>query len=165
MALLEGLKIYYVTQEDVEKQKKVQKDIYLSQENAFIKYITQIDQIPEIVPTSFLKKYARRVLFSGKIKGLSFIQNPKTINLNSCMRNNISLCEDAGLDELADETVFDNIDICQITRGTKGNLQNALITQRKEFKDTSERNEKGFLSNVLHRKKKEDQGPQIQEAY
>jgi len=138
--------------------------MYLSQENAFIKYITQVDQIPDIVPTSFLQKYGRRVLFSGKIKGLSFIKNPKTIQLNSCMRNNIGLCEDAGLFDLADETVFDNIDICQVTRGSFGNLQNALITQRKEFKDTSEQAKKGFLGNVLHRKKPEDE-PQMEGSY
>ena len=131
------------------------RDGYTSQENAFIKYITQLDAIPHIIDTEFLHKYRRRVLFSGKIKGLSFIRNPKTIKLFSCQRNNLGLEEDAGLDELADETVFDNIDICQITRGTNGNLQNALITQKREFKDSSEQKKKGFLSNLIKKKEQE----------
>jgi len=96
------------------------------------------------------------VLFSGKIKGLSFINNPKTVQLNSCMRNNIALCEGAGLDDLADETVFDNIDICQVTRGTKGNLQLALITQRREFRDTSDRDKKSFWSKLVRNKNQEE---------
>jgi len=129
---------------------------YTSQENAFIKYITQLDAIPHIIDTDFLKKYRRRVLFSGKIKGLSFIKNPMTVQLNSCMRNNIALCEGAGLDDLADETVFDNIDVCQVTRGSNGNLQNALITQRKEFKDTSDMEKKGFWSGFMRKKQKEE---------
>ena len=101
-------------------------------------------------------------MFSGKIKGLSFITNPKTVQLNSCMRNNIALCEGAGLDDLADETVFDNIDICQVTRGTKGNLQLALITQRKEFRDTSEGEKRGLLSKFMRNKNKEEN---IDEGY
>jgi len=135
---------------------------YTSQENAFIKYITQLDAIPNIIDNEFLKKYRRHVLFSGKIKGLSFINNPKTVQLNSCMRNNIALCEGAGLDELADKTVFDNIDICQVTRGTKGNLQLALITQRREFRDTSEQNKKSFWSRFM-RNKQDDET--LQESY
>jgi len=72
------------------------------------------------------------------------------------MRNNIALCEGAGLDDLADETVFDNIDICQTTRGTRGNLQNALITQRKEFRDTSEKEKRGFWGKVVRNKNQEE---------
>lgn len=153
--------MYYNSKE----KKKAEPEPYSSQENAFIKYITQLDAIPNIVDTDFLRKYRRRVLFSGKIKGLSFITNPKTISLNSCMRNNIGLCEDAGLDDLADETVFDNIDICQVTRGTRGNLQYSLITQRKEFKlkDTSEIPKKGVLNRFI--KPKEENPEQIQEGY
>ena len=78
------------------------------------------------------------------------------------MRNNIALCEGAGLDDLADETVFDNIDICQVTRGTKGNLQIALITQKKEFRDTSEKERKGFFSKFMRNKNQEES---LEEGY
>ena len=137
------------------EKKKI--EVYTSQENAFIRFITQIDPIENIVETDFLKKWRRRVLFSGKIKGLSFINNPNTIRLNSCQRNNISLCEEADLDDLADETVFDNIDTCQITRGTRGNLQNALITQRREFKETGEKAKKSIWSRIVKGKEAEQE--------
>lgn len=145
---------YEQKNKDEKKVTQDQETHYTSQENAFIKYITQLDAIPHIIDTDFLKKYRRRVLFSGKIKGLSFINNPKTIQLNSCMRNNIALCEGAGLNDLADETTFDNIDICQVTRGSKGNLQLALITQRKEFRDTTEMEKKGFWGSFMRNKNK-----------
>ena len=129
----------------------------ISQENTFIRYVTQLDPIPNIISAKYLRKYRRRVLFSGKIKGLSFIENPRTLVLNNCMRNNLSLSEDAGLEELADETVFDNIDMCQITRGQKGNLQTALITQRREFKDSSAPKEKqGIMSRIMKGKQDEE---------
>jgi len=137
-----------------------------SQENAFIKYVTQLDAISGVVDKKFLRKHFRRVLFSGKIKGLSFINNAKTIKLNSLQRLNMSMEEDAGLDELADETLFDNIDICQVTRGTKGNLQYALITQRKEFKDTSDlEKKKGLLGRFMKAREQTEPAEEIQEPY
>jgi hypothetical protein len=142
------------------------KDLYIGEESAFIKYMTQLDAIPNVVENAFLRKYARRVLFSGKFKGLAFIKNPKTIRLNSLQRLNMSLEEDAGLFDLADETVFDNIDIMQTTRGTGGNLSYSLITSRKEFKDTSEREkEKGLLRGLLRRKEPQKPEEQITESY
>ena len=144
----------------------VQYEPYLSQENAFIRFITQLDPIPDVIDAEFLKKYYRNVLFSGKIKGLSFITNPKTIKLNSLQRMNMSMEIDAGLYDLADETMFDNIDICQVTRGTKGNLQNAMITQRKEFKLASEGEQvKNLLGRLMKGKKDKEEPLGIQEAY
>lgn len=119
-----------------------------------------MDPIPNVIDNSFLKKYARRVLFSGKFKGLSFFTNPLSNKINVLQRNNIGLAEDAGLYELANETVFDNIDMCQMTRGTKGNLQLALITQRNEFKDSSEQKKRGFWDRVV-KDKSQEQPPQV----
>lgn len=145
---------------------QVQYESYTSQENAFIKYITQLDAIPDVVPKEFLQKYFRNVLFSGKIKGLSFITNPKTLKLNSLQRMNMSMELDAGLYELADETLFDNIDICQVTRGTKGNLQNAMITQRKEFKLAGdEEKTKSLLGKLMKGKKEKEEPLGIEEGY
>jgi len=143
------------------------REAYTSQENAFIKYITQLDAIPGVVDSDYLKRHYRRVLFSGKIKGLSFISNPKTIRLNSLQRMNMSMEEDAGLDDLADETLFDNIDTCQVTRGTKGNLQYALITQRKEFKDTSDAAErkKSFMGKFMKAREQPGKAEEIEEPY
>ena len=154
-------------EEEEEEKETRDKDYYISQENAFIKYVTQLDAIPNIIDNTFLKKYRRRVLFSGKFKGLAFINNPRTIKLNSLMRINMSLEEDSGLEELADETVFDNIDVMQITRGTNGNLQYSLITQKKEFKDLSPQNKrKSFFSGFLKRKDENDEeGDRIENPY
>ena len=58
-------------------------------------------------------------------------------------------------------TIFDNIDMCQVTRGTRGNLQNALITQRREFRDSSEQKKKGFLSKLVKNKEQEDQNMEM----
>ena len=79
----------------------------------------------------------------------------------------MSLEEDSGLEELADETVFDNIDVMQITRGTNGNLQYSLITQKKEFRDTSPRNKKkSILSGFLKRNEEEtEEGEKIDNPY
>lgn len=154
-------------EEEEEEEESKDKDYYISQENAFIKYVTQLDAIPNIIDNAFLRKYRRRVMFSGKFKGLAFINNPKTIKLNSLMRINMSLEEDSGLEELADETVFDNIDVMQITRGTNGNLQYSLITQKKEFRDTSPRNKKkSIFSGFLKRNEEEtEEGERIENPY
>lgn len=152
----EEIDYQYSTPEE-EEYREIDTHTPISQENTFIRYVTQLDPIPNIISAKYLRKYRRRVLFSGKIKGLSFISNPQTLVLNNCMRNNLSLAEDAGLEELADETVFDNIDMCQITRGQQGNLQNALITQRREFKDSSPMQEKqGIMSRIMKGKQDDE---------
>ena len=136
----------------------IEKPYYVSDQTSFIKYVTQQDPIPGVIDNSYLRKYKRQMLFSGKIKALAFIKNPKTIQLNLCMRNNLSFEMEAGLWDLADETVWNNIDNMQITRGTNGNLQNALITQKREWKDNSSNEKKqGFISNLFRGHKEVDQ--------
>jgi hypothetical protein len=143
---------------DTEQDEKPDKDFYISDENSFIRFITQLDAIPNIVPNSYLAKHQRRIMFSGKFKALSNINNSNSLKLNNCYRLNMGLAEEAGQDELADETLFDCIDMMQMSRGINGFLQNALITQRREFKDNSERQKnKGFWGGLLKNKKEEDE--------
>ena len=125
---------------------------YISDQTAFIKYVTQVDPIPGVIDTKFLRKHALWNLFAGKIKALAFINNPKTIKHNHCIRNSLSLELEAGLYDLAEEDVWISIDNMQITRGTRGNLQKALITQRRVLEEIGakeQRERKGLWGRVF----------------
>jgi len=109
-----------------------------NQENAFIKYLTQIQPIENIITQDFLKNWKHRIMFTGKEKATGFIENPRTLQINSCQRMNLSIAESLGLESVVWDEVWDNKDIMVATQGQRGNLMNALITKKQEFKDTSE---------------------------
>ena len=70
---------------------------------------------------------------------------------------NMSMAKDAGLMDLADETMLDNLADCQTSRGLGGFYQNALITQKREWMDKSTAKEKNsFIKNIMRGKRDEE---------
>lgn len=76
----------------------------------------------------------------------------------------MDLAMEAGLSDLADVTVLDNLADYQTSRGTDGNYQKALITQRREWEEKGKEEKKqGFLSKVMKGKRKEVELEQMAE--
>ena len=50
---------------------------YQNPENVFIKHLTEI-QFPEHIEEEFRQRWSHRLMFSGKEKSTSFIENPRT---------------------------------------------------------------------------------------
>ena len=120
-----------------------------------MRWSTELEQIHDLVDSNFFKKNKQRIIDINKFLPLAFIENPKEKKLYRLRRMNMDLATEAGLDDLADTTVLDNLADYKTTRGSRGNYQNALITQRKEWKDnTSEEKTQSFLSKVVKGKRK-----------
>lgn len=64
---------------------------------------------------------------------------------------------DAGLFNLADETMLDNLADYNTSRGIDGFYQNALITTKREILDKSKQQEKkGFLKQLVQGRQAEE---------
>jgi len=131
---------------------------YINPENIFIKHITQRQPIEGIIDTDFLKEYSHRVMFSGKEKATAFVGKAQTVQINTCQRQNLSLMESLGLHNLLWWEVWDNIDLMVLSQGQKGNLMNALITKKQEFKDASKQERKGWLRGMIKPKEETEEG-------
>jgi len=122
-----------------------------------MRWSTEVEEKPDVVSKDFLVRNRHRIMDIDKFLPLSFLDNPRSLQLFRLRRLNMTLAKEAGLVDLADETVLDNLADYNTSRGTRGNFQLSLITQRREWKDqTSDDARKGFWRNVLHGKKEED---------
>lgn len=140
---------------------------YVSDQTAFIRWSTELEQVHNIIDNDFLKRNSHRVIDINKILPLSFIDNPKSIKLFRLRRMNMGLARDAGLIDLADETVLDNLADYQTTRGIRGNYQKALITQRREWQDKTdpENKKSGIIGRMIKGRGDEQREMNMQEVY
>ena len=139
---------------------------YVSDQTAFMRWSTELEKIEHIIDNDFLEHNRHRVMDINKILPLSFIDNPKSIKLFRLRRMNIGLAKDAGLIDLADETTLDNLADYQTTRGIRGNYQNALITQRREWKDrTDPEAKKGMLGRLIRGRNDDIRQQNMEEIY
>jgi len=133
---------------DVGQNRNVQ---YISDNTAFMHWSTELEHNEDIMNRRFLQRNRHRVGDINKILALSNITSPRTIKLAHLRRMNMTLAKDAGLEELADETMLDNIADYQTSRGIEGFYQKALITQRRELLDNQKKEEKKGLLKSLFR--------------
>jgi len=139
---------------------------YVSDQTAFMRWSTEIEKTDKVIDTKFLSENRHRVMDINKILPLSFIDNPKSIKLFRLRRMNMGLAKDAGLWDLADETTLDNLADYQTTRGIRGNYQNALITQRREWKDrTDPETKKGIFGKLIKGRNEELKQQNMEEVY
>ncbi|MBD3321807.1 MAG: hypothetical protein GF350_11990 [Chitinivibrionales bacterium] len=140
---------------------------YVSDQTAFMRWSTELEKIHDIIDKEFLYRNRHRVMDINKILPLSFISNPKAIKLFHLRRQLIELSKDAGLDDLADATVLDNLADYQTTRGTNGNYQNALITTKREWLDRTHSNKNRGLWGKLVKgnDRQNEEGMQAMEGY
>lgn len=138
---------------------------FISDQTAFMRWSTELEKVNDIIDKDFLIRNKHRVMDINKILPLSFIENPRSLQLFRLRRINIGLSTDAGLMDLADETTLDNLADYQTTRGIRGNYQKALITQRREFKDNRlEEKKASLLSRILRGKQENEQPESLQEV-
>lgn len=131
---------------------------YVSDNTAFMRWSTEIENTPKVIDDEFLQRNRLRIAEINKILALSNITNPRMIKLARLRRMNSQLAHDAELQDIAEETVLDSLADYQMSRGTGGFYQKALITQRREWKESSDKERKtGLLKNILRGKKQQDQ--------
>ena len=137
---------------------------YVSDQTAFMRWSTELEQVDNIIDKQFLKDNRHRVIDINKILPLSFIEDKKSIKLFRLRRMNIGRSMDAGLVDLAEETVLDNLADYQTTRGIRGNYQKALITTRREWKDRSnEEKKQGIISRLISNGRENDRNDAFME--
>jgi len=137
---------------------------FVSDQTAFMRWSTELEKVHDIIDKEFLIRNKHRIMDINKILPLSFIENPRSLQLFRLRRINIGLSTDAGLLDLADETTLDNLADYQTTRGIRGNYQKALITQRREFKDNRMEEKKAGLLDRLLRGKQEQEPQRLEEV-
>ena len=141
-----------ITQEDEENYFEG-RPTTVSDQTAFMRWSTEIEPVKGLIDKEFMTRNKNRIIDVNKILPLSFIDDPRSIKLFRLRRINMGLASDAGLEDLADETTLDNLADYQTTRGIRGNYQNALITQRKEWKDRTDVNtKKGLFGKLVGRR-------------
>lgn len=126
---------------------------YISDQTAFMRWSTELERVEGLIDNKFIERNRNRIIDVNKILPLSFIDDPRSVKLFRLRRINMDLATDAGLTDLADTTTLDNLADYQTTRGIRGNYQNALITQRKEWKDrTDAETKKGLFGKLVGRR-------------
>lgn len=135
----------------------------ISDQTAYMRWSTELEKIHHIIDNDFLQNNKHRIIDINKILPLSFIENPRAIKLFHLRRMNIELAKDAGLYDLADTTVMDNLADYQTTRGTHGNYQKALITTRREWEDkTKSQEKKGIFGRLMRKQDYETEMQQLE---
>lgn len=128
---------------------------YVSDQTAFMRWSTEPEK-GDLFDKEIFDSFKYKIMAVTKFPALANIKNEKTVRLIRLQVLDAELAWDAGLKKLAISTVLDIINTYQISRGINGFFQNALITQRKEWRDRSESEKKrGLLGDILKGNDKE----------
>ena len=133
----------------------LQQEIYRSNENAFIKHLTE-RHIPQELGQQHKQKWFHRTMYSGKERSTSFFEDPRSLQYIHASRQNLGMIEILEEEELKWHQVYDMTDTAVTTQGQHGNLLKALTIKRQEFTDkTIQENNRGLLASAsdLFRKK------------
>jgi len=153
-----------VTEDDLNQDEGDPKPRYVSDNTAFMRWSTELEKTPQVIDNKFLERNRHRIIDINKFLPLSNITNPRMIKLSRLRRMNMQLSQDAGLNDLAEETTLDNVADYQMSRGNQGFYQKALITQRREWKDSSSQEQKtGMLKNLIRGKKQQEKAESIED--
>jgi len=130
---------------------------YISDNTAFMHWSTELEQVHEVIDSDFLKRNRHRVADINKFLPLANIKTPQQLQIFRLRRMNMTMACDAGLFNLADETMLDNLADYNTSRGIDGFYQNALITTKREILDKSKQQEKkGFLKQLVQGRQAEE---------
>lgn len=130
---------------------------YISDNTAFMHWSTELEQVHDVIDSNFLKRNRHRVGDINKFLPLANITTREQLQLFRLRRMNMTMACDAGLSNLADETMLDNLADYNTSRGLNGFYQNALITTKREILDKSKQDEKkGFLRQLVQGKQAEE---------
>jgi len=128
---------------------------YVSDQTAYMRMQTQMEQREHLIDEKFLKKHKARILGFDKFAPLS--NSPSSqIKIDRIRRLKLDLLEEAGLYDDAIRCALDNVGDYQSFRGTGGFFQTAQITERHEVKqEESERKKLSGLSGMFKKKPQE----------
>jgi len=139
---------------------------YIGEQTGFMRWSTEIEPKKDVINKDFMKDNKYLIMDIDKILALSFIDNPKSLKLFRLRRQLTILSKDASLDELAGETILANLADYQTTRGIRGNYQNALITQKREWLDkTKNQEKKGLFGRLVKARNDEEKMQDMNEVY
>ena len=145
-----------------EKEIQNLKTAYMSDRTTYIRGLTEIEPKRILITDDFMEKYRIQLGFPDKWTPLANFQEPKEEHLHRLKVINAQIALDAGLDDIANETLISAWDDVQVSRGHKGFFQKNLNTEYHDIKEehlTSNAERKvGFWNSLF--KKKEPQQPQ-----
>ena len=136
---------------------------WISDNTAFMRWSTEIEEKENITDKRFLKEHNDIIRQIEKFNPLSFYSDKRELKLRKCYLLNTVLAKNAGLDDVAEETSLFSIDVAQTSRGWHGNYSKALITQRHEFKEDKEEKTLGRFSNLFKKKNAEEQQQAVEQ--
>lgn len=150
-----------ILNEDEIRQLRTQ---YMSDNTTYMKWVTEIEPKKDMMDSDFIRRNKLLLMFADKFAPLANFNDPQMMALHKLKMMNMELAMEAGLTNIAEETVISAIDDIQLSRGDHGFFQKALITQRHEIKEQRTEGEKkvGFFNKLFGGKKQEDreEGPQ-----
>lgn len=106
-----------------------------SDNTAYMRWATELEKKEDIVDKEFLSRNKRLAINVNKFPALAFYESHQERRLRYLRNINLILAQNAGLDDVADETIYANIDDIQVSRGWKGNFTKALQTWREEYSE------------------------------
>lgn len=155
---------YEEPDQDTENTTYESRPQYVSDNTAFMRWSTEIEQIDNIIDSNFLKRNNIRIIDLDKFLPLSNITNKKNVQLFRLRRMIIQSSVDAGLTDVAEDAALSNLADYQMSRGIGGFYQNALITQKREWMDRSREQKKtGILKGLISGRKEESRMQTLEE--
>lgn len=151
----------HIMDEDEIRQLRSQ---YMSDNTTYMKWVTEIEPKRDMMDSAFIQRNKLMLMFADKFAPLANFTDPQMMSLHKLKMLNMELALEAGLVEIAEETVISAIDDIQLSRGDHGFFQKALITQRHELTEQRTEGEKkvGFFNKLFGGRKPQDeqeQGP------
>ena len=148
-----------------EEELRELKSSYMSDNTAYMKWSTEIEPKRDIIDSDFMRRNNLMLMFADKFAPLANFTDPQMMALHKLKMMNAMFALEAGLDDIAEETVISAIDDIQLSRGDHGFFQKAIITQRHELQEhqtTQIEKKAGFFNKWFGGKKNEEQeqGPQ-----
>jgi hypothetical protein len=130
-----------------------------------MKWVTEIEPKKDMMDSQFIQRNKLMLMFADKFAPLANFNDPQMIALHKLKMMNMELALEAGLVDIAEETVISAIDDIQCSRGDHGFFQKALNTQRHEILEQKTEGQKrvGFFNKLLGGKKPEDNQEQMQQ--
>ncbi len=143
---------------DEEEEKELKRG-FISENTAQSRWETEIEANKEIgIDERILRRNRYRVFNINKFPALAFYSDMRQLRLRKRRNINLTLAANAGLVETCEETVFDNIDDAQTSRGWQGKYTIARITERHEIRQEETGKEKvGRLSGLFSKKKQQEE--------
>jgi len=136
--------------------------IPVSEETKYIRWGTQIEK-DDTINEAFIDRHPNLVRSINKYMPLANYGKHDRIQkqIERLRRMEVSMMEDCGLLNDAEEITIDTLGDAQFSRGVDGFYTKELNTQRQKVKDETEKPERNKLSFFKTKKEKEPEGSEV----